>query len=55
MNIAVGITVVALAIAIWLEKNRRCARRNNPYNLIDLQEEIRRRNDIRRKERNEDR
>ena len=55
MNIAVIATIALVTIGIWLEKNRRCARRDNPYNLIDLQEEIRRRAEIRNKEQNEDR
>ncbi len=41
MNIAIGVAATALVVALWLERNRRVARRNNPYNLIDLQAEIR--------------
>ena len=37
------ISIVALTIAFWLEYRDRCVceRRSNPYELIDLQEEMR--------------
>ena len=55
MNVAIGIAVIALVAALWLERNKRvkCGRRDNPYNLIDLQEELRRRAEARRKEEDE--
>ena len=45
MNIAIGVFVVALVLAVWAESRRhsRRGRRGNSYELIDLQEEIRRR------------
>lgn len=57
MNIAIGIAIVALVIAVWLERKNRSPRGrvDNPYNLIDLQAEIRRRNEARRKEEDENR
>jgi hypothetical protein len=57
MSVAIGIAVAALVIAMWLEiKNRSpSGKRDNPYNLIDLQAEIRRRNEVRRKEEDENR
>lgn len=57
MNIAIGIAIIALVAALWLERNKRVkyGRRDNPYNLIDLQEELRRRAEARRKEEDENR
>ena len=57
MNIAIGIAIIALVAALWLERTRRVkfGRKDNPYNLIDLQEEIRRRAEARRKEEDENR
>jgi len=57
MNVAIGLAVVSLVIAVWLKRKNRSPRGmgNNPYNLIDLQEEIRRRAEARRKEEDENR
>ena len=46
MNVALGICIAALIIALWAEARHRekNGRRDNSYQLIDLQEEIRRRN-----------
>jgi len=55
MNIAIGIAVTALVVALWLERKRRVVHCDSPYNLIDLQEEIRRRAEARRKEEDENR
>ncbi len=57
MNVAIGIAVAALVIAMWLKRKNRSpsGMGNNPYNLIDLQEEIRRRAEVRRKEEDENR
>ena len=57
MNIAIGIAVASLVIAVWLKRKNRSPRGmgDNPYNLIDLQVEIRRRAEARRKEEDENR
>lgn len=57
MNIAIGIAVASLVIAVWLKRKNRSpsGMGDNPYNLIDLQVEIRRRAEARRKEEDENR